>query len=83
MSWHNEVHNDAGWFDILRRDRIARGVVCGTCGEWTEYCGCEPPEVQKKESGKIEGYERQSPTTCSVCGTRTGQHGFSFDKKKS
>lgn len=80
-NWHNEVHKEAGWFDILHRDRVERGVVCGTCGEWTEYCACGTLDSQEPENGKIE-YEQTSSHSCSICGTRTGQHGFSFDTKR-
>lgn len=82
MNWHNEVHEEAGWFEELRQSKIDRGIVCGICGEWTEYCGCGTLDSQEKENGKIERYERTGPSSCSICGTRTGQHGFSFDKKR-
>jgi hypothetical protein len=25
---------------VMRERRIRQGLICGTCGEWPEYCGC-------------------------------------------
>lgn len=37
----------------------------------------------KTEHGKIEPYEAKNfDKGCRICGTITGEHGFSFDKKK-
>lgn len=41
MNWHNEVFSEMGWFEELRQRKIERGDICGGCGEWPEFCGCE------------------------------------------
>lgn len=41
MSWQNEVFKEKGWFEELRQRKIARGDICGGCGEWPEFCGCK------------------------------------------
>lgn len=41
MSWHKEYFEEMGWYEELRRRKIANGVICGRCGEWPEYCACE------------------------------------------
>lgn len=40
MNWHNEVHEEMGWFEELRQRKIDRGDLCGGCGEWPEFCCC-------------------------------------------
>ena len=40
-------------------------------------------DTEEPERGKMEGKyaERKVTERCSICGTRTGMHGFSFNKK--
>lgn len=76
--WHNEIHEELGWFSsknpLCEGHQIDSNCCdkCDTSGEW-------PSE---QEHDKIETYEAKNYSIgCRICGTITGEHGFSFSSR--
>ena len=74
MSFHNEVHREAGWFD-----KPKGWVYCPYCFDDRncDVCGGTGKFYKSNRSYDL----RPTPGSCEICGTRTGLHGFSFDKR--
>jgi hypothetical protein len=40
--------------EAVHRYRAEMGRICGACGEWPEYCSCDPcccPEAEQSDGG--------------------------------
>lgn len=76
--WHDEIHAELGWFTGEKVKSEGHQIdsnccdKCDTSGHWHN----EP------EHGKIDTYEGKNYTLgCRICGSLTGEHGFSFDSR--
>lgn len=88
--WHTEIHEELGWFTggkvknaLFEGHQIDSNHCnkCDTSGHWqTEP---EHGKIEAHEPVKMEAYESKNYSLgCRICGSLTGEHGFSFDSER-